>query len=83
MANVDAFNEGVDAGMGKKKKSKKSQLLQQPTPGKVASPKDYKHGGRVRKSGMARVHRGEVVLTKAQTKRHSKKAARKRVSSKG
>ena len=82
MANVDAFNEGFDMGAGKTKKNKKSQLLSQPTPGKIANPKDYHKGGRVKKSGWARVERGERVLTAAQAKRRSKKTARKKVSAK-
>ena len=68
--------------MGKSKKNKKSKLLSQPTPGKMANPDDYKHGGKVKKSGWARVERGEKVLTAKQAKKRSKNAARKKVSAK-
>ena len=33
----------------------------------------YKKGGKVRKTGLARLHKGERVLNKSQAKRYSKK----------
>lgn len=33
----------------------------------------YKRGGKVKRTGMARVHRGERVLTKKQAKKYEKK----------
>lgn len=39
-----------------------------------ASPESYKRGGKVRKTGMAKVHKGERVLTKAQAKKYRKRA---------
>lgn len=45
----------------------------------LALPKQFHKGGRVRKTGWARVRKGERVLTKKQVKRlPKKKAARKR-----
>jgi hypothetical protein len=53
----------------------------------VAEPDSYKRGGKVRKTGKAKVHKGERVLTgkqnreyerKLRSKRKSKKLARKR-----
>lgn len=38
-----------------------------------AEPDAYLKGGTVRKSGMAKVHKGEKVLTKAQAKQFGKK----------
>lgn len=35
----------------------------------TANPPSYKRGGRVKKGGTAKVHRGEKVLTKRQAKR--------------
>lgn len=35
----------------------------------MASPPSYKCGGKVKKGGMAKVHAGEVVLTKSQAKK--------------
>ena len=35
-----------------------------------AEPSEYKHGGMVRKTGMARVHKGERVLTRKQARRY-------------
>lgn len=37
-----------------------------------AQPSSYKKGGKVKKTGMAKVHKGERVLTKAQTKKLEK-----------
>lgn len=37
-----------------------------------ASPKSYKRGGKVKKTGYAKVHKGEKVLTKKQAKRGRK-----------
>ena len=33
-----------------------------------ASPSSYKKGGKVKRTGLARVHKGEVVLTKSAAK---------------
>ena len=42
--------------------------------GSQASPRQYKRGGKVRKGGVAKVHKGEKVLTKRQARRyHSKR----------
>lgn len=42
----------------------------------MAEPDSYKRGGQVKKSGMAKVHKGERVLTKSQNKRYSKKSGK-------
>ena len=39
----------------------------------------YKKGGMVKKTGPAKVHKGERVLTKRQAKRYNSKSPRKRV----
>jgi hypothetical protein len=84
MANVETFNEGFDLGLGKKPPKKKAAKKAEETGiGGVAIPRSYKKGGTVKRSGYGRLHRGEVVLTKAQVKKRFKKSARKRVSSKG
>jgi hypothetical protein len=36
----------------------------------AANPGSFKRGGKVRKTGMARVHKGERVLTKKQNKKY-------------
>jgi hypothetical protein len=102
MANVDAFNQGFDAGMGKKKTNKGKKKTdkgdkefknskevndirtsdgQELTPS--AMPSTFKRGGKVKRTGVAKVHRGEIVLTALQAKKYHKKASRKRVSQKG
>jgi hypothetical protein len=84
MANVDTFNEGFDLGLGKKPPKKKAAKKAAETGvGGVAIPRSYKKGGAVKRTGIARVHRGELVLTKAQAKKYGRKSARKKVSSKG
>lgn len=42
-------------------------------PAQPASPRSFKKGGMVKKTGVALVHRGEKVLTVAQTKAAKKK----------
>lgn len=44
----------------------------------TAEPADYRKGGRVRKGGIAKVERGEFVLTSSQAKRLKKGIGRKR-----
>jgi hypothetical protein len=39
---------------------------------------EFKRGGVVKRTGMAKVHRGERVLTKRQAKRYRKSVGRKR-----
>lgn len=39
----------------------------------MAKPESYRRGGKVRKGGLARVHKGEVVLTKGRAKKLRKK----------
>lgn len=40
------------------------------TQGPPAKPGSYKKGGKVKKTGIAKVHKGERVLTKKQTKKY-------------
>jgi len=97
MANVDAFNEGFDAGWGKTKKpSKKLNNGKKKDGGggndgpvdlvpaaNQAIPKGFKKGGKVKRTGVAKVHKGEYVLSVKQTKKYVKnKGTRKRVASK-
>jgi hypothetical protein len=43
-----------------------------------ALPPGYKRGGKVRKTGMAKVHKGERVLTAKQDRKMKKRMGRKR-----
>jgi hypothetical protein len=43
----------------------------------AAIPDNLKKGGKIRKSGYARVHKGERVLNKRQAKRYGKRNRRK------
>ena len=82
MANDDAWASGWEAGQGKKNKKgsvdkqrptqkalarQKAQAQAQPEP--PANPRAFKKGGKVRKTGIAKVHKGERVLTAAQAKK--------------
>ena len=98
MANVDAFLSGWD--MGSKGDSKRPKQKKQPkdvkqittSDGQTLTPlplKGYHKGGKVKKTGPARLKKGEVVLTASQAKAvlrkggNKKKGTHKRVSSKG
>jgi hypothetical protein len=98
MANVEAFESGFDSGQKAQAKRKQKSAAKK-TGGKknnaawnqgkeVAEPGTYKKGGKVRKTGSAKVHKGEVILTAAQAKAcggkmgKSKSRGRKRVSGK-
>jgi hypothetical protein len=41
----------------------------------TAMPKQFKKGGKVKRTGIAKVHAGEVVLTAKQAKKYGKKKA--------
>jgi hypothetical protein len=58
-----AIISGAMGGGGGKKKKKSPPS----TPGQ---PQEFKRGGKVRKTGKAKVHKGERVLTAKQTKRY-------------
>lgn len=98
MANADAFNSGFDAATGgksKKSKQKKPNDVKKITTDdgdtlypsasvNPAFPNGFKKGGKVKRTGIAKVHAGEVVLTAKQAKKYGKKKAhgRKRVAGK-
>jgi hypothetical protein len=67
MANQEAFEKGFDLGMGKPKK-KKTDIPQ------------FKHGGKVKKTGPAVLHKGEYVAPAKH--RSKKKSSRKKTVSK-
>jgi hypothetical protein len=58
----------VQKRMGEQKGGEK----QLPKPMEVSIPGAFKHGGMVKKTGFAKVHKGERVLTKRQQKQHMK-----------
>lgn len=66
-------SEGAELGgiLGNFMKKKKSKAGESEETGK-ASPLGFKRGGKVRKTGLAKVHKGERVLTKRQAKSHRK-----------
>jgi hypothetical protein len=85
MANQDAFEAGFKQGMGKGKGGKGNNTKD--TTGGFGKDigKDipsYRKGGRVKKTGIARVHKNEEVLpvktAKKYRKAHHKKVAGKR-----
>jgi hypothetical protein len=79
MANVDAFNSGSDIGKKAALKGKKtgesSGLFT-----KTAEPSSYKKGGKVKRTGVAKVHKGEIVLTVAQQKAHGLKKGKRKAT---
>ena len=94
MANDDAWQAGVDIATNKKDKQKQPKQKKQPKPvnkittsdptlGELypsAMPSGFKKGGKVKKTGVALVHKGERVLTAKQAKKKSH--GRKRVAGK-
>ncbi len=96
MANADAWAAGWDKGSKKKTKKDSSDAGKGDSAwtegwnSKMAKPSSFKKGGKVRKTGMAKVHKGEKVLTATQakmcagkSKNAKKSSARKRAVSKG
>jgi len=66
------YDDGVPLKDNKKIAERKQREQQQakPAPKETkASPPNFAKGGKVKKTGMAKVHKGEVVLTAAQAKR--------------
>lgn len=72
MAN-EAFEAGFDGGLGAAKKKKDKPLSNYP---------GFKRGGKVKKTGLAKVHKGEVVLTAHEAKTYPKKPSKKKHSRK-
>jgi hypothetical protein len=56
-----------------KQAQKQTTTPAKPTSKPTAKPSSYKKGGTVQKTGMAKVHKGEKVLTVAQVKAAKKK----------
>ncbi len=59
----EAFGAFKKGGFQALAEERKKQQEQQPPP-KKAEPQNYKHGGVVKKSGMAMVHKGERIIPK-------------------
>jgi len=79
MANADAFNDGFNAGLGKKKDKDNGSDTKQ-FGGIYAKPKSYKKGGKVKKTGYALVHKNELVVSAkkaGRVKRLMRKSGRK------
>lgn len=81
----DVIMPGIGAMQGRKKKQDSSGLTSRP--GKVGgysqedesgSTQSFKRGGKVKRTGLARVHKGERVLTRAQAKRYKRRGGSKR-----
>lgn len=67
-----------DKQRGILRKKKKAKDTQDGKPQGYAEPFSFKRGGRVKKSGMAKVHKGEVVLTKRQARKRKKGSKKRR-----
>ena len=89
MANDEAWQTGWNQGQGKKNPKKMPKAVGQVTTSDgqtlypTAMPKQFKKGGKVKKTGVALVHKNERVLTAKETKKYKKDSAKKRVASKG
>ena len=68
---------GGNAGMAKKLAPKKSAQESSGGDGATASPSSYHHGGKVRRTGKAKVRKGERILTAKQDRKYRKISKRK------
>ena len=82
MANADAWQAGVDIAQGAMQKRQSKSTLkkaQRPTgleterPALTAMIPSFKKGGRVKKTGLALLHRGEYVVPAGRTKKVSRR----------
>ena len=64
---LGSFSDAMSRMKSKRKTSKTSSAPA--TEGHQAEPGSFKRGGKVRKTGYAKVHKGERVLTKAQQRK--------------
>jgi len=64
------YNDGVPLRRTAPRQQAQSKPASKPAPAesKKADPPNYAKGGKVRKTGLAKVHKGEVVLTAKQAK---------------
>jgi hypothetical protein len=60
---ASGLSGGLGGGGGKKDDSDSGEVQMQ----------KFKHGGKVKRTGKAKVHKGERVLTKKQAKRYEKR----------
>ena len=68
-------------GKAREQGKKAAKEIRLPDVGGVTAPgppQSFKKGGPVKKTGLAKVHRGERVLTKSQAKKYRKPTKRKR-----
>lgn len=65
------YAEQVDRDAAKTTQNKKKSGSSSGLSG-LADPSSFKRGGKVRKTGRALVHKGERVLTKAQTRKYDR-----------
>jgi hypothetical protein len=63
----------IDKGTVQTLQDKSAQVNQFKAPQPQAKPNSFKKGGKVKRSGVAKVHKGERVLTTKQTKAFDKK----------
>lgn len=86
-AQGKALVQPIDKGTAQSLAIKAGQIgqmkadQQKPAPQPQAKPSTFKRGGKVKKTGMAKVHKGERVLTRKQNRRFE--AARRRGSTPG
>lgn len=71
-ALVAPIDKATVNSIGSKSDNVGSYNKQYPASGQ-AQPNSYKKGGKVKKGGMAKVHKGERVLTKKQSMKFEKK----------
>ena len=88
MGGFSGFMKGISGGSAKEKVSSMIGKLKKKDSPKVSTPSDqypqnpdvpeFKKGGKVRKTGLAKVHKGEQVLNSRQAKQWRKHGGKKR-----
>jgi len=69
----DGKLKGILARKKKKKNPPTPPTVSLPEDSTVGIPRQFKRGGKVKKTGMAKMHKGERVLTKKQAKRFKRR----------
>ena len=69
---MGSFAAGFAGGFADSSRKAAADKKKQKSGETSADPPSYKRGGKVRKTGKAKVHKGERVLTKAQARKYDR-----------
>lgn len=76
-SQASKMKKAGQAGLLRRKKPKTApapvKQIKLPEGASLSMPRTFRHGGRVKKGGMGKMHRGEMRLTRKQAKRMKKR----------